>query len=103
MFKRQPNPSFKVDVEITKPGQKIPDVIEFEFKQFTRKKYFEFFEEQAGKQDVETLPLLVLGWSKIDVPYSAEELACLLDDYPSAAQAIFQKFRDEHFEARRKN
>lgn len=103
MFKLQPNPTFKARVPVTIPGQAKPAEIEIEFRHFSREKMREYFDSLIGKTDVESLVQIVVGWSGIDEAFSQEALEKLCDNFPSAAAAIFETFRNEHFEARRKN
>jgi hypothetical protein len=103
MFKLQPNPTFKAKVAITVPGQDKPAMVEMEFKHMSREAVREYFENLAGKSDAEALAVVVVGWSGVDEAYSQEALAVLLDNFPSAAASIFDTFRSELFEARRKN
>lgn len=103
MFKLQPNPTFKARVSITIAGQDKPAMVEMEFKHLSREAVREYFETLGGKTDTEALAVIVVGWSGVDQAYSAESLAILLDNYPSAAKSIFDTFRSELFEARAKN
>ena len=103
MFKLQPNPTFKARAPINIPGKSKPEEIEIEFKHMSREQVKEFFEAVTGKTDAEAIGEIVVGWSGVDAPYSADALATLLDNFPSAAASIFETFRTELFEARRKN
>lgn len=103
MFKIQPNPTFKTKVGISVPGQAKPAEIEVEFNYFTRKALRDYFDHISGKEDVEALGEIIVGWSGVDVPYSPEALAELLDNYPAAAGDLFEAFRREVLEAKRKN
>ena len=103
MFKLQPNPTFKAKVPITIPGQDKPALVEMEFRHMSREAVKAFFEGIAGKSDADALSEIVAGWSGVDQAYSAEALAVMLDNYLSAAAAIYETFRRELFEARAKN
>ena len=106
MFKLQPNPTFKVDVTIPVPGGK-DGKLSIEFKHKSKKALKEFFDsltsEENQRTDVEALSDLVAGWSGMDEKFSAENLELFLDNYPSAAMALFEAYRAEVLEARAKN
>lgn len=103
MFKLQPNPTFKAKVPVSIPGQDKPQAIEMEFRHMSREAMREYFESLPGQSDAEALARIVVGWSDVDQAFSPEALAVLLDNYPSAAGLIFETYRNELFEARRKN
>lgn len=103
MFKLQPKPTFKARVPITVPGETKPAEIEVEFKHMSLEQVRAFFEGLVGKQDADALGEIVVGWSGVDAAFDAEALATLLNNYPSTAAAMFETFRRELFEARRKN
>ncbi len=104
MFKLQPNPTFKTKVNISIAGQEKPAQIEVEFKYLSKTQVRDFFEALAGKQDdAEALSELIVGWSGPDQAYSKEALSLLLDNYPSSAGDLFEAFRRELLEAKRKN
>lgn len=103
MFKLQPKPTFKARVAITVPGETKPAEIEVEYKHMGVEQVRAFFEGLTGKQDAEALGEIVVGWSGVDAAYSTEALATLLNNFPSSAAAMFETFRRELFEARRKN
>ena len=103
MFKLQPKPTFKARVPVTVPGEIKPAEITVEYKHMSLEQVREFFEGLAGKQDADALGEIVVGWADVDAPYSPEALATLLNNYPSTAAAMFETFRRELFEARRKN
>lgn len=106
MFKLQPNPTFKVDVTIPVPGGK-DGKLTIEFKHKGKKALKEFFDsltsEDNQRSDVDALSDLIAGWSGVDEKFSAEALEQLLDNYPSAAMALFEAYRTEVLEARVKN
>lgn len=103
MFKLQTNPTFKAKVGISVAGQARPAEIEAEFKYLSKAAIAAYFDQLAGKSDAEALAEILVGWSGVDAPYSAEALALLLDSYPAAATDLFDAFRRELIEAKRKN
>ena len=103
MFKLQPNPTFKTKVAISVAGEKRQPEIEVEFKYLNRERVREYFDNLQGKTDAEALAEIIVGWSGVDEAYSPEALAILLDNYPAAAADLFESFRRELLEAKRKN
>ena len=103
MFKLNPNPTFKARVEISTPGSATPASIEIEWKHLSRTGIKRFFEGLTDKTDAEALGQIIVGWSGIDAEYCPENLALLLDNYPAASVELFDAYRRELMEARRKN
>ncbi len=103
MFKLQSNPTFKAKVDISVAGQARPAEIEVEFKYLSKAAIKEYFDRLQGKDDAEALVEIVVGWSGVDEAYSAESLALLINNYPAAAADLFEAFRRELLEAKRKN
>lgn len=103
MFKLQPKPSFKARINLSVAGEVKSPEVTIEFKYFTKPAVKDFFEQVAGKTDAEALAEIIVGWSGIDQPYSTENLAMLVDNYPAAATDLFEAFRVELLEAKRKN
>ncbi len=102
MFKIQPNPTFKTAVAIPVAGGK-PASIEVEFKYLTRDQVAEFFQSLEGRKDHEALAEVVVGWSGVDVPYSTDALATLLNNYLPAGRALFDAFIAGLAQAKEKN
>lgn len=102
-FKLQPNPTFKVKVAISVAGEKRSPEIEVEFKYLDKDEVKAFFDSLQGKEDVETLGEIVVGWSGVDTAFSAEALALLLKKYPAAGADLFNVFRRELLESKQKN
>lgn len=124
MFKLQPNSTFRTKVGIVLPGQQKPAEIEVEFKFLSRSAAQAFFDGlraqteevrdedgnvtgirtvREAKKDSEALAEIMVGWNGPDQDYSAESLALLIDNYPTAAFYLFDAFRSELLEAKRKN
>ena len=103
MLKLQPNPTFKTRVGISIAGQDAPAEIEVEYKYLGKGAVRDYFAGLAGKSDAEALTEIVVGWSGVDAPYDAAMLAALVDAYPAAAGDLFEAFRRELLEAKRKN
>ena len=103
MFKLQPNPTFKAKVGISIAGAARPAEIEVEFKYLSKDAIKEYFDRLQGKTDAEALGEIIVGWSGVDEAYSATALELLVDNYPAAASDLFETFRKELLEAKRKN
>ena len=103
MFKLQPNPTFKARVALTVPGEAEPAELVVNFRHLSRSGLKEFFSSLGDKTDAEALAEIIDGWEEIDTPYSAQSLAALLDNYPASGLELFDAYRRELMEARRKN
>lgn len=103
MFKLQPNPTFKSKVALSVPGSDKQATIEVEFKHLSRPKIKSFFEGLEGKTDAEALAEIMLGWSGPDEAYCVDALQALLDNYPASAGELFDAYRRDLMESRRKN
>lgn len=102
-FKLQPNPTFRVAVPISVPGEtKSPEIV-IEYRFLGKKAVADYFRSIGGKSDAEALAGLIAGWEGVDAEYSPEALAQLLDNYPAAATDLFEAYRRELLEAKRKN
>jgi hypothetical protein len=82
-------------------------VIEIEFRHKGRKALKAYFdslgEGDTARNDKDALSELIAGWGKIDVEYTLDNLETLLDNYPTAAKAIFEAYNKGLFEGRQKN
>ena len=103
MFKLNPNPTFKTTVSLSVPGSAQSAAVEVTFKHLSRSALRDYFAGLEGKQDSEGLSEIIVGWSGVDAEYSREALGQLLDNYPASAAELFEAFRRELLEARRKN
>lgn len=103
MFKINPNPTFKATVQISVPGSDKPATITVDFKHLSKSALRDYFSGLDGKTDADALGAVITGWQGIDAEYSAESLAQLIDNYPASAGELFEAFRRELLEARRKN
>lgn len=103
MFKLQPNPTFSTKVGISIAGQEKPEEIEVEYKYLTRPAVRAYFEGIGNKSDVEALSEIIVGWSGPDAAYGTDALDALLTNYPASAGELFETFRRELLESKRKN
>lgn len=104
MFKLQPKPTFWATVSISVPGQDKPSAIQVQFNHLGREAMKIYFDGlQDGQDDAAALLTIVSGWKGVDAEFSPESLATLIDNYPSAAKAMFEAFTRETLEAKSKN
>lgn len=104
MFRLQPDPTFKARVSLSVPGHAKKAEIGIEFRHLSRSQIEAFFEScRGGRTDADALGEIIVGWSDVDTAYSSEALAQLVDNYPLAAQELFDAFRREALQAREKN
>lgn len=98
MFILKAKPTFKADVFIPSPDG--GGTIKFEFVHKGRKALAEFIKtltgegvaEAAPRSDADALGEVIAGWSGVDEKYSPAALETLLDEYPTAAKAIFDRY-----------
>jgi len=100
MFKIKANPTFPATVKIRAPGgevQELPVV----FKHMRKDDVKGFFETASEKNrgDVECILDLVESW-KADMDLSPESVGELIQNYPTAAHAIFACYMQELIDAR---
>lgn len=103
MFKIQPNPTFKAAVALSIPGQSVQVSIEVEFRHMSKSAMRDYFATLAQRTDADALAEIIVGWSGVDTAFDHDALAALLDNYPAAAGELFEAFRRETLESRRKN
>ena len=102
-LKLQPNPTFTANAEISVPGQDKPARVTVTFKHLSKNKIKDYFANLEGKSDAEALGEIITGWDGIDEKFSPDALAELLDNYPAAGGELFECFRANLMESRRKN
>ena len=85
------------------PGVDKPASVDIEFKHLPRQDIRAYFDALENQTDGEALQQIIVGWKGVDAPFSAENLQSLLDNYPAAAGELFDSFRRELLESRRKN
>ena len=118
MLALKPKPTFKVGVTIHTPGEDDAKVT-FEFKHKGRKELKAFFESFANadkpadasegkpgaepRADSDLLLDIVAGLDGIDHKFTPENFALFLDNYHSAAGAIFTAYLKSFAEAEQKN
>lgn len=103
MFKLQPNPTFKAFVALSVPGEAKQTSIEVEFRHLSKSAMRDYFATLADRTDADALTEIIVGWSGVDTAFDHDALAAMIDNYPAAAGELFEAFRRETLESRRKN
>lgn len=103
MLKLCPNPTFEAEVKITVPGQPAPESVFITFKHFDKSAMSELVEKAKDMDDITAVSTVVMGWREIDQPFTAENLALLLKNFPASAGEIMRVFYRESLESRAKN
>lgn len=103
MLKRNPNPTFTTPVGISIAGQKAPTEITVEFKYLSKSQARAFYDGLGGKDDATALGEIIVNIEGYEVPFAQGGLADLLEAYPAAATDLYEAFRRELLEAKRKN
>lgn len=102
-LKLQPNPTFTAKALITVPGEEKQAPVQITFKHLARGQIKDYFANLDGKTDGEALGEIITNWDGIDEKYSPEALLEFLDNYPAAGGELFECFRQNLMESRRKN
>lgn len=102
MFKIEPNPTFWATARIHVPGQGLGQ-IEVEFKHLKHAERRAYSDSLDSKTNMEALTEIIIGWRGIDVAYTSDTLAQLLNEYPTAASALYAAFWGEITGAAEKN
>lgn len=108
-FKLTPNPTFKVKVNLTVPGQEALGQIEVEFRHKRPEEFASWLDSTKGKRLKEVLSEVVVGWNGVTgddgnlVEFTQERLIELLGNYQTAASEIFDAYVAQLVESRVKN
>jgi hypothetical protein len=107
MLKITPDPTFKVPVQITVPGQAKPETLTVTFKYLSRESALAFFTDAAKNKtsDLDCLKDIMVEWEGFDgpFPFNEENLKTLLDNYPASGFDLLTGYRKNLFESRIKN
>ena len=89
-LKKNPNPTFRHEVEIPVPGEK-PEKVEFVFRHKGKKAYQQFVEDCIGRDDTESTLEILDDWPLTAEfgKVSKESIDALYDAYPGAPNAVF--------------
>ncbi|OCL25954.1 phage tail assembly chaperone [Gilliamella sp. wkB171] len=100
-FKLIADPIFKCKVLIARPGQEDGSV-EFTFKHYPVNELAKFEDELKNNGIIDFIMKIVAGWSLND-EFNQDNMQILLNNYPSASQAITTTYYKELFGQREKN
>jgi len=110
VFKIAPQPQFEFDAQLTVPGQDAPAVVRLVGRNEGRQALQAWIESaRASSDDATFLGQALAGWkgvfdeTGVDVPFSQEALARLLDAYPASGGELFEQYVRALSESRRKN
>lgn len=120
MFKIVPSPTFTVAVPLTVPGQDKPIEVRMTFRHKSRRDLVDYqaraytVAEQSAESGAEGLYIdyvaeILDAWSGVadasgaPLPYSRDNLALLLEAYPSAGPQIVRRYTRELADARAGN
>jgi hypothetical protein len=102
MLKIAPAPTFVASVAIPVPGGDA-QLVNFTFRHMGKAALKAWIEAARERDDIDSIAQIVAGWDGIDAEFSAENLAQLLDAYPSAAVAVLEAYVGELGKAAAKN
>jgi hypothetical protein len=103
MFKLDPNPTFVAPVSGFKPGEGVTESILVTFKYRGRKELSEFLLAVGDLTALDALMDIMVGWRDVPLDFTRENVEKLCDLYPAFVSAVFETYRAELTEARRKN
>jgi hypothetical protein len=104
MFKLQPNPTFKMEVKIPVHGAD-PQPITIVVNHMSMPDFEAHMKSEKTKAmtDLQFIGEIVKDWEGVDVAYSRDALAMLLDNYASAGRRIIERYVEEVTQAGIKN
>lgn len=94
MLKLQPNPTFDVDVKVPVPGAQ-DEPVTLTMRHMGRAAIAEYLARAKSAPECDSISEIVAGWHGVDNAFSQDNLARLLDDYPSLGGRIIQAWMDE--------
>ncbi len=104
MFKVNPEPTFPGAAVIAAPGGGEA-TLKLVFRHKTREAAQAYFERAAKGEEPEVVLMLeiVAGWEDVDMPFSAEALGQVLQNYHGAPKAIYEAYATALHGGRRGN
>lgn len=100
-LKLQPDPTFKVQVLVPKPGAEPVD-LELTFRHRTRDELQTFLEEIKTMDDVSMIQAMAIGWG-LDDEFTVANIRTLVQGYIAAPAEIFKGYVDALTGHREKN
>ncbi|TWI52984.1 tail assembly chaperone [Pseudomonas duriflava] len=101
LFKLDPNPTFDAVVSIPVPGSGKADV-RFTFKHRSKSELAEFTNANKDLDDVSLIQEIASGW-ELDDEFNAENIGRLVENYIGSGSAIYIKYLEELYQAKRLN
>jgi hypothetical protein len=99
MFKLNPDPTFKADVEIPVPGQgKGKITITYRYKNAEQMADYMGRLKELG--DIGSIMEIVEGWDGPDAPFDETAIKLLAKNYNGSVLLIYQRYVDELTKAR---
>jgi hypothetical protein len=95
-----PNPTFDAPVKIHIPGE-LAEEITITFNHMTSTELKAFLASADARPPEEVLGDIVAGWSWPGVPFSADALKTLIENYHATGPVILQSYLDELLGRRR--
>lgn len=108
MFKINPSPTFRTEVEIPVPGSE-PEKLPVTFKHKKLKEIKKMIDEVEknnvdgnSEKNIDILASLIASWDA-DEAFSKKTLDLLLDNYPQAFPVLYAAFLDAYFKSKEGN
>ncbi|WP_312272230.1 phage tail assembly chaperone [Pseudomonas sp.] len=101
LFKLDPNPTFDALVAIPMHGGGTADV-KFTFKHRSKTELEEFLSTNKDMDDLTLVKSIATGW-ELEDEFSDENIQELLNNYIGAGSAIYVKYLEELYQAKRLN
>ena len=100
-FSLDPNPTFRFNVAIPVPGEKVSDVV-FIGRHKSKRDVNELFERGKSLSDVDLVMEITCG-GELDDPFDRENVTRMVENYIGSTGAIFQTYIRELSGQREKN
>ncbi|MCU0919678.1 MAG: phage tail assembly chaperone [Burkholderiaceae bacterium] len=102
MLKLAPEPTFTVSVVVPVPGG-ADELINVTFRHMGKSALKAWIEQAKGREDIDSLMDVVVGWAGVEAEFSRDALAQVLDNYTQAAVAMLEAYVGELGRAAAKN
>lgn len=87
-------PTFFEDIFIPVPGEPEPTKIRGEFKALSLSELKQWMDESKGKSDKERIPLVLVGWVDVELPFSQANLDHYVETYVGFGKSVVETFID---------
>lgn len=102
MFKLEPNPTFEVRVAGFAPGRPT-DGLFVTFRYLDQEAFTKWLQASVDRTVEDMLMDVIHGWRDAPLEFSIDALRSTQAKYPAFASALINTYREELFEAKRKN